>query len=105
MMNVAATNENLAKRDKTKKYCKLCPSCELSVETCLHILICPEAGRVTLLEETIKLLENWLRSVETDPILVDCICEYARGRGDCPCMRSSGVITCVIGSWGYLKTK
>ena len=81
MMNIAATNDNLAKRDRTKKHCKLCPSCESSVETCLHVLTCPEEGRVELLMETIKNVELWLRSAETDPILVSCICEYARGRG------------------------
>ena len=31
--------------------------------------------------ETIKNMELWLRSAETDPIRVSCICEYARGRG------------------------
>ena len=81
MMNIAATKENLAKRNKKKTICNLCPSCESSVETCAHILTCPDEGRIELLMETIKNLEIWMRSAETDPILVDCIGEYARGRG------------------------
>ena len=81
MTNIAATKENLAKRDKKKTNCKLYLSCESSVEMCTHILTCPEEGRVELLMETIKNLELWMRSAETDPILVDCIGEYARGRG------------------------
>ena len=81
MTNIAATNLNLAKQDKTKKHCKLCPSCGSGVETCQHVLTCPEEGSVALLLETIHSLELWLRSVEADRVLVEYIVEYARGRG------------------------
>ncbi len=33
------------------------------------------------LSKSIDLLEQWLEEVDTDPDLIECIMEYARGRG------------------------
>ena len=78
-MDVAGTNVNLAKYKKG--HCKFCPSCEDSLETCHHVLTCPEEGRVEVLMGSIRNMEKWLVEVGKDPVLVDYIVEYARGRG------------------------
>jgi len=79
VMDVAGTNSNLAKYKKG--HTNRCPSCEKHRETCAHILTCSEEGRVSVLMSSIRNLEKWLDHVGTDPQLVDCIVEYARGRG------------------------
>jgi hypothetical protein len=61
--------------------CPLCPSCAHVNKTCLHILFCNHAGRVDALMKSANLLKQWLEEVETDPDLLECIVEYARGRG------------------------
>ncbi len=50
-------------------------------ETCSHILFCNHAGRVDALIKSIDLLKHWLTEVDTNPELLDCIVEYAWGRG------------------------
>ena len=45
------------------------------------MLFCENAGRVETLRRTIDLMEGWMEEVDTDPILLDCIVEYACGRG------------------------
>jgi hypothetical protein len=52
-------------------------------DTCAHVLSCNHAGRVETLHHTINLLESWLEEAGTDPVLLDCIVEYAYGRGGC----------------------
>ena len=79
VMNVAGTNANLAKYKKG--HTKRCPSCEKHKETCLHVLTCSEEGRVSVLMSSISNMEKWLDDVGTDPRLVECMVEYARGRG------------------------
>jgi hypothetical protein len=49
-------------------------------KTCSHILFCNKAGWVDALLKSIGLLEQWLEEVDTDPDLLECIVEYARGR-------------------------
>ncbi len=61
--------------------CPICHSCTQAPETCSHILFCNHARRVDVLMKSINLLESWLKEVETDPNLRDCIVEYAKGRG------------------------
>ncbi len=58
-----------------------CPSCMQLHDTCAHVLSCDNAGRVETLHHTINLLESWLEEASTDPVLLDCIAEYAYGRG------------------------
>jgi hypothetical protein len=64
-----------------RSLCPLCPSCAQAPEMCSHILFCNHAGRVDVLMKSIDLLESWLKEVETDPNLRDCIVEYAKGCG------------------------
>jgi hypothetical protein len=61
--------------------CPLCPSCAQVNKTCSHILFCNHAGQVDALLKSIDLLEQWLEKVDTDPDLLECIVEFARGRG------------------------
>ncbi len=45
------------------------------------MLFCNEAGRVNVLLNMIDLVEWWLREVDTDPILAQCMIQYAHGQG------------------------
>ncbi len=65
--------------NKTER--KKCPSCMQALDTCAHVLFCDHAGCVETLKHTIDLLKEWLSEGDTDPDLLDCIAEYAYGRG------------------------
>lgn len=58
-----------------------CPSCTVAHDTCAHMLFCCHEGRVEALKLTLNLAESWLEEVDTDTDLLDCIMEYAHGRG------------------------
>ncbi len=60
---------------------KWCPSCGQARETAAHMLSCNEVGRVKTLLATIDFVEEWLEEVDTDPMVVTCVVENARGRG------------------------
>ena len=77
--NIAGVNANQAiyKEDHNP----MCPSCSTEAETCHHVLFCEESGRVQALGETIKLLDQWLKSVGTDTGLSRCLTMYARRQG------------------------
>jgi hypothetical protein len=75
VMGIAGTME----WDKSEL--RRCPSCLEERDTCAHVLFCEHAGRVETLRHTIDLMEGWMEEVGTDPILLDCIAEYACGRG------------------------
>jgi hypothetical protein len=78
VMGIAPANANIP-WDKTIN--KLCPSCAQVHKTCSHILFCDHAGRIDALMKSIDLLKHWLTEVDTNPELLDCIVEYARGQG------------------------
>jgi hypothetical protein len=78
VIGIAPANANIS-WDKTIN--PLCPSCAQVPKTCLHILFCNLAGRVDALMKSIDLMKHWLAEVNTDPVLLDCIVEYAQGRG------------------------
>jgi hypothetical protein len=78
IMVIAPANGN---RPWERSLCPLCPSCAQVLETCSHILFCNHAGRVDVLMKSVDLLGTWLKEVETDPNLIDCIVEYAKGCG------------------------
>ena len=59
----------------------MCPSCLQERDTCAHMLFCENAGRVETLRHSIDLMEGWMEESGTDSILLDCITEYACGRG------------------------
>ncbi len=50
-------------------------------DTCAHVLNCCHQGRVEALKQMIALVENYLEEAETDLELLDCIVEFALGRG------------------------
>jgi hypothetical protein len=75
VMGIAGTME----WDKSKW--RMCPSCLHERDTCAHVLFFEHAGRVDTLQHTNKLLEGWMEDVGMEPILLDCIAEYACGRG------------------------
>ncbi len=64
-----------------KSVVRKCPSCMQQRDTCAHVLFCEYAGRVETLHHTVDLLESWLEEAGTNPDLLDCIAEYAYGRG------------------------
>ena len=74
-MGIAGTKE----WDKSEV--RKCPSCTIAQDTCGHVLFCDHVGRVETLKHTIDLMESWLEDADTDPDLLDCITEYAHGRG------------------------
>ena len=49
--------------------------------TCAHVLSCCHEGRVEAIKLTLELAETWLVEADTDPDLLNCIMEYAHGRG------------------------
>jgi hypothetical protein len=64
-----------------KSVVRKCPSCMQLRNTYTHVLLCDHVGRVETLHHMIDLLESWLEEAGTDPDLLDCIAEYAYGRG------------------------
>ena len=74
-MGIAGTME----WDKTVE--QKCPSCTVARDTCAHVLHCCREGRVKTLKLTLELVESQLERMDTDPDLLDCIMEYAHGRG------------------------
>ena len=79
VMNIAGTNARQAiyKKDHDPS----CPSCTIYSETCEHVLLCEEEGRVEALHLSISLMDRWMRDVGSDNGLRCCIVEYARSRG------------------------
>ena len=75
VMGIAGTME----WDKSVE--RKCPSCTIARDTCAHVLFCCHEGRVDALKLTLDLAETWLKEADTDPDLLDCIMEYAHGRG------------------------
>ena len=60
---------------------RVCPSCTVERDTCAHVLSCCHEGRVATLKHTLELTEEWLVDADTNPDLLNCIMEYAHGRG------------------------
>ncbi len=79
VLGIASTNRIVSKWDASVDPC--CPSCKQCTETSAHILQCSEIGRVNTLLATIDYVADWLNLVDTEPVLLDCILQYARGRG------------------------
>ncbi len=77
-MGISPANVNIP-WDKTID--PLCPSCGQVKETCSHILFCNHAGGVDALLKSIEIFEHWLIEVDTDPDLLSCIVEFAKGQG------------------------
>jgi hypothetical protein len=80
--------ENLAKKRKKHKKSNYgrhpvqkCPSCMVERDTCAHVLYCCHQGRVEMLRNMLELMEEWLVDAKTEPDLLNCIMEYAHGRG------------------------
>ena len=61
---------------------RYCPSCTVERDTCSHVIRCNHEGRIETLRHTLELTEEWLTEADTDPDLLDCIMEYAHGRGE-----------------------
>jgi hypothetical protein len=76
--NIAPANANFPWDNSINP---LCPSWAQVPETCSHILYCNHVGRVDALLKSIDLLDRWLKEVDTNYELSDCIIEYAKGKG------------------------
>ena len=72
---------NLNQKKYKPDHDPLCPSCGLVEETCSHVLLCEEIGRVYTLGRSIDNMATWLHAVGTDPQLCQFIVEYTKGRG------------------------
>ena len=79
VLGIASTNGWVSKWDISVD--ELCPSCRQCPETAEHVLLCNESGRVEAMQLTIDSLTLWLEKMDTDPVLADCLVQYARGRG------------------------
>ena len=79
VMGVAGTNifQSKYKRDHDLK----CPSCGEIDESCGHILACTEVGRVDALNQSMTLLDGWMKKVGTGTALRKSIIPFAKGRG------------------------
>jgi hypothetical protein len=78
-MSIAATNK--ARLRFVEGLSPLCPSCGTEEETCAHVLLCAEVGRVTALSDSITALDTWMEESYTDPRLRQVIVQYANSRG------------------------
>ena len=78
-MGVARTN--LYQSKYRPNHDPKCPSCTRCVESCAHVLECPEEGRVETLLCTIDFLDSWMKNIGTDKRLRNCLLRYAKGRG------------------------
>ena len=75
-----ATNKQLFRMRQAPS--PACPCCDEDVqEDTRHQLHCSDPKRYELLIEGVEELEQWLTTVDTDPVLTTCICRYIRGRG------------------------
>ena len=81
VFDIGGTNRWLARFDQARQQSNKCPSCFEAVETAEHIVHCCHAGRVEALQLTIKLTDKWMKAVDTDPTIRDCIYFYLMGRG------------------------
>ena len=79
VMGVAGTN--LYQSKYRPNHDPMCPSCTRSVESCAHVLECPEEGRVETLLGTIDFLDIWMKKIGTDKGLRNCLVRYTKGRG------------------------
>ena len=46
-----------------------------------RIFLCNHSGQAEALMHSMDLLEHWLMEEDNDPDLLECMVEYARGRG------------------------
>ena len=79
VLNIAGTNLNQSKYKNDHDL--LCPSCSMYPESCEHLIMCDEEGRVDALMLSIDLVDKWLREAGTDNALWRGLMEYAQGRG------------------------
>lgn len=45
---------------------KKCPSWNICIESCSHVLTCEEEGCIEVLHRSIELLKQWMKNYETD---------------------------------------
>ena len=79
VMGVARTN--LYQSKYWPNHDPMCPSFTRSIESCAHVLECPEEGRVETLLVTIDFLDSWMKKRGIDKGLQNFLVRYAKGRG------------------------
>ena len=67
VMSIAGTNLNQSKYKDNHD--PSCPSCTVCEESCEHILMYNEEGRVEALMVSIALMDKWMRNARTDNAL------------------------------------
>ena len=75
VMSIAGTNLNQSKYKDNNN--PLYPSCSMCLESCEHVIMCDEEGRVDTLILSIDLVDKWLREAGTDNALQRGLMEYA----------------------------
>lgn len=83
----------------------MCPSCTVEEETFAHILYCQEEGHVQAFHASLDSLENWLEEMTMDPILVERIMAFARGRGEVSLAEYYLGFPRELRHWDFIKTK
>jgi len=73
------TNRQLIRWDKTGSVVSVCPNCKRHDESTTHINRCPDKRRRSVMVESVRELEKWLKSKQTDKKLISLICNYIRG--------------------------
>ena len=58
-----------------------CPSCDVALETCQHVLHCEEVGRVNALKRDVGWLKDWLKLAGTKPALLRALVQYTNWQG------------------------
>ena len=82
VFGVLATNRYLHKRGASPVGSATCQSCTLHDESAAHILLCPEEGRVLILNKLADQLLDWLDDYGTPRDLTYLIVSYIKGRGE-----------------------
>ena len=57
-----------------------CLSCDESVETTHHVVLCPCVECMLAWDEALAGLEAWMVEVDTDPKILHCICQTLQSR-------------------------
>ena len=73
------TNQQLVQWDKTGSVVNRCPNCIRHKKSTTNINRCPDKGRRSVMVESVRELEKWLKSKQTDKKLISLICNYIRG--------------------------
>lgn len=57
-----------------------CPQCDYPVEDAYHVIKCPNPAAITVWEDSLKKLFNWMDDTKTGPelrdVIIDSLCQW-----------------------------